>query len=113
MFGFYTSVPWESIGTSKNIPGQRAFLFKAIEYGEIVKFEQKDNRAEVYHTSSQMFSTANSIIIHDKANEVDNDGGFSKAKFDIPDGLNIDENTYLGGTQYFKIKEIEVYQVIL
>lgn len=45
-----------------------------------------------------MFSTANSIIIHDRANEVDNDGGFSKTKYEIPEQMNIDENTYLGGT---------------
>ena len=53
--------------------------------------------AEVYHTVSQMFSTDSSIILYDKADQEDNEGKFSEESFEIPPGLEIDCQTYLGG----------------
>ena len=56
--------------------------------------------------------TGKHICIYDEAHEVQNYGGFDPEKYEIPSGFNIDHRTYLGGSERFKIKEIEVFQVI-
>ena len=60
-----------------------------------------------------MFSTDSSIIIYDKADVEDNEGKFSEESFEIPPDLEIDCQTYLGGSQCFRVEEVEVYQVIV
>ena len=110
-FGFYTSVAWESSGNYKLIPNARTFMFKLLSEEQITKLDQKGDSADVFHYSSRMCATNHSILINDNANQVQNIGVFSTRQFQVPEGLTIDNKTFLGGAQQFKISEIEVYLV--
>ena len=107
VFGFYTSVPWQSEGGNKSVAGE-AFLFKIESEDKIVRINQKSEIAHVHHANSQMFSDAAFFVIQDKANTGNNLGGVSENIYDTQ-GLNIDKNTYLAGSYRFRMKEIEVY----
>ena len=65
----------------------------------------------MHHASTQMFSDAAFFVIQDKANTGNNLGGVSENIYDTQ-GLGIDKNTYLAGSYRFRMKEIEVFQVI-
>ena len=54
IFGFYSSVSWQSEGDLKQVDG-RVFVFRIESSSKIVKVEQKDSIANVYHNSKNMF----------------------------------------------------------
>ena len=59
-----------------------------------------------------MFSDPSSFCIRDQAHKLENYGAMSTGIYDIPQELDIDRETYLAGSYKFRMKEIEVYQVL-
>ena len=73
----------------------------------------KDNKASYWHSENMLCSNGYNFYIKDKAHQNQSSRGFLNTQFyEAPKNEDFDENTYLAGSEYFKLKEINVYRVI-
>ena len=87
-------------------------MFKLHGDQRIVKIDQKSNRSDVWHDSSQLFSNTCGFVIYNHADKTENIGAISVELYEIPHEPNLDRETYLAGTRKFKMKEIEVFEIL-
>lgn len=93
--------------------GGNAFLFKYEDSSTIVKLKQKSQNAAVCHSEEYLIADRCSFDIADQAHiNKPCCGRISTELYDIPEDRNIDPVTYLAGSEFFSLKQIEVYQVI-
>ena len=108
IFGFYTSVPWKSIGDGQSIAGN-AFAFKFLPSAKILQIKQKGDMAHVWHACSHMFSDLKGLSIISHGDKANNKGYISPEIYDFPQQPKVDPKTFLAGAEYFKMREVEVF----
>ena len=115
IFGGYASISWENSGNSKSAPDSFIFTLTNIYNINPTKFESKNDGSEVYHTSKwgPRFGNGRDIGTEGDILKTDCKSNFPYTYYDsIGKGKSIFTGDYNNNTQYFKIKEIEVFKCV-
>ena len=115
IFGGYTSVSWGYNGTNSSGKYQydaTAFIYSLTHKAKCATQRNKDYSIEDYYGHGPIFGGGNDICIYNNCNTTTNnycETNHSDSSYQLPPGA---DNTFLAGSYYFSVKEIEVYQVI-
>ena len=105
-------MPWESTGGYKEVQGQ-SFFFKFTSQNEAYKISQKSENTQVYHDRNFLTATTSGRFrIADQAHLNENSSGWIvNGIWQMPEEIDRVRKTYLAGSEHFRLREIEVYQV--
>ena len=104
IFGGYTSLSWN--GNNSYYQDDAAFIY-SITKGYKVSKQNNTSSIRCYSVYGPLFGGGNDIIIYDNCNTPNSNYCSSNNTYPLPSG-----EKYLSGTNYFTVKEIEVYSVI-
>ncbi|CDW74544.1 UNKNOWN [Stylonychia lemnae] len=110
VFGGYSSVGWKADG-AWTLDG-KAFIFSLTKKTKHEQYQNKDQA--LYYANSFMLWFGYDILLYTDCNN--NASSYSNfgTTYKPPDGIvqgQDSANTYLAGSHYFSVKEIEVYKV--
>eukprot|EP00347_Sterkiella_histriomuscorum_P017056 403350831 len=113
VFGGYTQIPWSS--QPKFLQDDKAFLF-SLTHRSIHKPYQNFQQS-IIHDKGMLSAFGGDLQIHSDCNSY-NQESFSMlgSTYSLPAGViqrSQEANTYLAGSQNFRVQEIEVYKVTL
>ena len=124
IFGAYTHCGWP---TAKGIvadPTGKSFLFSLVnKTGKAVRFSLRDKDRAIqvarciifgeYNENGKSTCYPNFILMHNGASDGNNNtsNAFTANKAYQPDDGTVCDQTFLAGSAYFAVAEIEVYQL--
>jgi len=116
IFGGYASIPWKSSGSWQNAPECFIFTLTNIHGTEPTKFQSKNKGYEVGHYSGYgpLFGDNGDIYFY--SNFVEGQSPFSRFPVSYEDVLGKGKSIFTGdfdnNKTEFKIKEIEIFQLL-
>ena len=113
IFGGYASISWQNNGEDKSAPDSFIFTLTNIYDIKPTKFESKKDRKEVYHNPNwgPRFGNGRDIGTEGDYLKTDSYTAFPYTYIDtLGKGKKIFTGDYNIKTQYYKIKEIEVFK---
>ena len=107
VFGGFTSVPWTSSGKCKK--DATAFIYSLTHGGKYAQ-QRNDNSIVDDCIFGPIFGSAGyyDIYINNDCNKPDYNWCRANQTYQLPAGA---DNSFLAGSQYYSVKEIEVYAV--
>ncbi|CDW78662.1 tldc domain-containing protein [Stylonychia lemnae] len=113
VFGGYTSVSWTSPAKNTNYPDKDSFLFQ-LNLNKLYQKVGSLDFAVQHNTKFLMVFGSGDMLISDECNK--NSESYSELGYTYELEKDIESSNkqklqYLAGTDYFKVIEIEVYQV--
>jgi hypothetical protein len=114
IFGGYSDQSWKSYGGCWK-SSSRAFLFSIVNPAGLAPMKlpltgERNNAAVYcYPTCGPLFGGGHDLCIHDNCNTVKKSYSLLGRSYTLPPGQ--DRKTFLAGSQYFRVAEIEVFAV--
>jgi len=109
IFGGYSSKSWKSSGGF--VSDEKAFIYSLTHKTKHAKQKSEDYSIYCRGNYGPTFGSGNDIHIIDKCNTSDKNYSNGNHTYELPAGVEV--RTYFAGIVNFKVKEIEVYSVII
>ena len=80
----------------------------------MTKFEQRDGQVSIYDDPRFLISNGYQLIVMDRAHKNFRNQAFvDTSVYAVPETMQIDRYSYLAGSNFFRLSEIEVYSLSL